>query len=287
MKFIFKNLFILITGILITGTILFFACSQIILNKEEVKSVISKSDIYTRMNEESKKLAIKALNEALAEVDSKYRTEIPVEELVNSVDISDLFELLTNEIIDLAYSKDPREISIDYLTNRYIDKIDSYLEVKNIKLPEDVKNSIHESLGEESLKELVDTSEVEKSLKDVQDIHEKAEVAVNEILIILIIASAVPTLLIIIFCKKKIKEIIKLLFIPTLLLIGFELFIRTAEKTATGELGELLVSLVESTIGLAFDKIHMFIVAMVVIMIILIIIKILTTKTKKEMISEN
>ena len=287
MKIFFKNLFILIIGLLITVTIVYTATVQVLLNKEEIKSVLSKSNIYTQMNDLSKDIAIKTLNEAVKDINEEYEIEIPVKELIDGINISDLYELLTTEIIELAYSEEEPKITINYLTNRYLDKIDSYLEEKHIKLPEDVKKSLHDSLTEDSLDEIVDTNEIEESLKDVQEVHLQVKAAVNTVGLILVILAGVPALLIIIFCKKKVKEIIKLLFIPTALLIGLEYFIRNAKTSVTDDLGELLISLFDSVTTLIFDKIHMFLVVMIAIMVLLIIIKIVFTKTPKEIEEEN
>ena len=282
MKVFFKNLIILLVSIIAAGTIIIISCTSIVFNKEEVKNVVSKSGLYEKMNNDAKKIAIEALDESLNEVDSSYNINIKAEDLLKDINITDIFELLTNQIVDIAYSEDEPKLVIDYLTNRYIEELDSYLKKNKIKLPDEVNKTIHESLSEEKLDKLVKDTDVIETVKDIQEIHIKIEELANIVVLVLLIIVAIPTLLIIILCKKKVKEMVKLLSLTSLILIGFEVFIRTASKNVTGELGELVVSLLNSTIKLLFDKIHMFLVVMFVLILILVAFKILTTKTPEE-----
>lgn len=287
-KMLFKNLIIFIISILIAVTVIAASCTSIVFNKDEVKKTINSSGVYEKMNNAAKEIAIEALNEAITNVNNSYdvKIEIDAKELLNNIDITDMFELVTNEIIDLAYSKEPPKIVINYLTSRYLEKIDEYLVKNKIELPDDVNKSIHEALGEDSLNKLVDDTEVTKALEQVQEAHIKVEEMANTFILIAIIICAIPTLLIIILSKKKVKEIVKLLSLSSILLVLFEILVKSAPKSSTEELGELVISLISSAITLLFNKVHMILVAMIAIIVILIVIKILITKTPKEKAEE-
>lgn len=283
---IFKNFIILLTSIVIAAAVLAGSCTSVVFNKDEVKKVINKSGVYKKMNDAAKELAIEALNEAIKEIDSSYGINIDAKELLGNIDISDMFELVTNEIIDLAYSKKEPKVVISYLTSRYLEKLDEYLLKNKIELPKDIDKAIHDALSEESLSKLIDDAEVNDALKEVQKAHIEIESNANAVVLALLIVAAVPTLLIIIFCKKKVKEIVKLLGLSSLILIVAEIVARSMAKTITNETGELVISLFNSAIKLLFDKVHMVVIGMVVVMLILIALKILAVKTPEEKADE-
>ena len=281
-KMILKNFIILLVSIIAAGTIIIASCTNIVFNKEEVKKTINKSGIYTKMSDEARKIAIEALNEALKEVDSSYGITIDAKDLIGNIDISDMFELVANEIIDLAYSKDEPKLAINYLTSRYLDKLDEYLEKNKIVLPKEIDKTIHDSLSEESLNKLIDDSEVSKALVEVQKAHIKIEDMANTIVLILLIVIAVPTILILILCKKKIKELIKILVLTILITIGIEIFVRSGISSVSNEAGELVMSLLNSSMNLLFNKVHMVLVGIGVVLFIIATIKILSYKSPEE-----
>ena len=286
MKKIFKNLLIFIVSILIALTMILVSCTSLAFNKEEIKTAINKSNIYKEMNRMAKEEAIKVLDEALVDVNKEYNLDIHASDLLSSIDISDLFELVTNEVIDIAYSTDPPKIVINYLTNRYLEKVENYFKDNGLAIPDEIMSEIKNALSEDTLNKIVDDAEIETALLDVQKTHKELESNANAIVLLLIIIAGIPTLLIIIFSKKKIKEIVKILFLTSLFLALFELFVKGAIKNVETDLGELLLSIFNSTTSLVFDKLHMFLVAMIVLMVMLIIIKIVFTKTPKEIEEE-
>ena len=287
-KMILKNFIILLTSIVIAAAVLAGSCTSVVFNKDEVKKVVNKSGVYKKMNDAARDIAIEALNEVIKEVNKEYEINLVIDakDLIGNIDISDMFELITDEIIEVAYSKDEPKIVINYLTNRYLEKLDEYLEKNKIELPVEVNKTIHDALGKDSLDKIIDDTEVSKALKEVQKAHIEIEKTANVGVLALLIVAAIPTLLIIILCKKKVKEIVKLLAFSSIILIGVEVFVRSGVNSISNEAGELALSLFNSAITLLFDKVHMVLIGMIALILILIAIKILAVKTPEEKADE-
>ena len=287
---VFKAIIRILLILIITGLLSFISIyapmSKIVFDQNEIEQIIDNSSIYEEVNDRSKKLIVKTINEGLDELPEDIRKEIDVKAIIDEVDITDLLRYLVNECIDIVYSTKTNKINLKEITTSYINKFDTYLRENGVEIPQEILDDIYKEISDSALDEELDIDELNKNLdelsKEIQN-YKSISTMIQVIIIVIIIGLV---LLLLVLSNHKIRSIVPIFILTSLFLLLVEILSYAIVISSVENEGKLVEGIFMSIINSIFLYVNMFIIVFVITIITLIIIGIFkknkNNKSKEE-----